>query len=75
MSVKAKFVCNSVMDHGYNKSAKLSTVYSNEGENADFTKATPSGSLEIYIDKDVPASAFFEPGKSYYLTFDEAPKA
>jgi hypothetical protein len=48
-------------------------VYDKEGENADFAKATPSGMVEMRIDKDVAASEFFEPTKRYYLTFEEAP--
>lgn len=73
--VRAKFHCNSVELNEYNSKAKLTAVYGKEGENADFTKATPSGSLEIYIDKEVPASNFFTPGKDYYLDFEEAPVA
>ena len=72
MSVKAKFVCNTITESVYNKQAQLTAVYGKEGENADFAKATPSGTFQICIDKDVPASDFFTPGKSYYLTFDEA---
>lgn len=71
-TVRAKFVCNSVENYQYGKKAKLSAVYGKEGENHDFAKATPSGQLEIWIDNEVPASTFFEPGKSYYLTFEEA---
>lgn len=71
-AVKAKFVCNSVENYQYGKRAKLSAVYGKEGENYDFAKATPSGQLEIQIDNDVPASTFFEPGQSYYLTFTKA---
>lgn len=72
MVIKAKFRCNSVTDNGYNKQAKLSAVYGTEGENADYSKATPSGQLEISIDKETKASDFFEPSKDYYLTFEEA---
>lgn len=72
MSVKAKFNCISVKIFQYGKEAELNAVYGKEGENADFTKATPSGNLKISISNDVPASMFFEPGKDYYLTFDEA---
>lgn len=71
-TVKAKFKCNSVENFEYGKRAKLSAVYGTEGENKDFTTATPSGQLEISISKDVPAAEFFEPGKDYYLTFEKA---
>lgn len=67
--VKAKFRCNSVTDYGSAKEAKLSAVYSSQGENADFAKATPSGDLTIRIDAGVPASELFQPGKEYYLFF------
>lgn len=74
MSIRARFHCNSVTDNGYNKSANLTAVYGKEGENADFAKATPSGSLTITIDKDTKASEFFIPRQEYYLTFEEVPK-
>ena len=72
MSVKAKFRVNSIEEFEYQKRVKMSAVYGNEGENADFCKATPSGQLEMSIDKDAIAASLFEVGKSYYLTFDEA---
>lgn len=74
MSVKAKFKCNSITDFGQVKEAHLTAVYSDKGENADFTKYTPSGDLKIATNKEAAASEFFIPGKSYYLTFDEAPE-
>lgn len=72
MKVKAKFRCNSVTDFGGCKQAQLNAVYSQTGENADFAEATQSGELKIGIDKEVPASNFFKPGKEYYLTFEES---
>lgn len=72
MQVKAKFRCNSVTDNGYNKSANLTAVYGTGEENADFAKATPNGTLNIGIDKDVPAAAFFEPLQDYFLYFEKA---
>lgn len=72
MAIKAKFRCNSVTDNGYNKQAKLSAISGTEGENADYSKATPYGQLEISIDKKTKAADFFEPSKDYYLTFEEA---
>lgn len=71
--VKAKFMCNSTEKHAYGgTTANLTAVHSEKGENADFANATPSGELKINIDKGVPAADFFEPGKSYYLFFEEA---
>ena len=74
-TVRAKFRCDSVESfYGGLKKAKLNAVYGKEGENKDFTDATPSGNLEISIWGNMPASNFFEPGKEYYLDFTEAVK-
>ena len=69
--VRAKFNCTEVTDNGYNKMVKFSAVSSESGENADFAKATLSGTLEIWIDSETPASEFFKPQKDYYLDFTE----
>lgn len=72
---RAKFQCLSVTDHGHNKSVKLGVVYSRkEGtENRDFTKATPSGTIEMSIDN--PAAALqFIPQKYYYVDFVQCPE-
>jgi hypothetical protein len=50
----------------------LGAVYGTEGENKDFTDATPSGSCWMVIKENFPASRFFKPGKKYYVTFTEA---
>jgi len=70
--VRAKFQCNAITDYGTTKVAQLGAVYGTEGENKDFTDATPSGDLSISIDKGTPACEFFEPGKQYYLDFTAA---
>ena len=74
VKVKCKFVCNSVTDNGRQKEVKFSAVYSNKGENKDFTEFTPVGTVSILIETTAPASNAFEPLKSYYLTFEEAPE-
>lgn len=75
MRTRAKFQCNWVQDHGQGgKRVQLGVVYCKvEGtENRDFTKATPSGHIEMQIDN--PAAAVqFVPGKQYYVDFTEAP--
>lgn len=71
-SVKAKFKCDSVEHFKESKKAKFSPVMGYHGENADFTKLTPSGYLEIYISDETPAAEMFEPGKDYYLEFTPA---
>lgn len=72
---RAKFQCLSVTDHGHNKSVKLNVVYSRvEGsENRDFTKATPSGTIEMTIDNPV-AAVQFVPQRYYYVDFQECPE-
>lgn len=70
MTIRAKFRCNSITDNGYSKSANLTAIYGKEGENADFSKATPSGTCNIAIDNETPASGFFQPLKDYYLNFE-----
>jgi hypothetical protein len=72
-TVKAKFTCGSIVDLGHYISASFYAVYSNTGENVDYSKATPNGNLNITIDKETKAAEFFERGKTYYLTFEEAP--
>ena len=71
-TVRAKFQCNSVEEQVSTKTAKLSAVYSDKGENKDFCDASPSGNFEIMINKDFPASEFFTPGEEYYLDFRKA---
>ena len=68
-------VCNSVKIFQGSIEVQLTAVYSTTGENKDFTDATPSGSLTMSIIKDKPAASAFEPGKSYYVDFSEAPAA
>lgn len=71
---RAKFQCNWVKDHGNNtKIVQLGVVYSKvDGtEDRDFTKATPSGHIEMQIDN--PAAAVqFVPGRQYYVDFTDA---
>lgn len=78
ITVKAKFRCNSVVDTNYGnggqqRTVKFSAAYGAHGENADYSKATPSGDLSMVIDKDTKAHEAFVPGNYYYLTFEEAP--
>jgi hypothetical protein len=72
MQVKAKFRCYSVIPNGYNTAYHFHAVYGTEGENADYAKATPSGSLSMNVDNDTKASDLFEAGQDYYLTFEKA---
>lgn len=74
MTTRAKFRCSSVNDFGNgSKEVNLSVVYDpkGNGENASFTKATPSGDMKMRIDNP-EAAVQFVPGKSYYVDFSEA---
>jgi len=74
MSVKAKFRVNSVEDFGTQKEVKMTAVYGTEGENASYSKYTPSGQFTMRIDKDTSAFDYFQPGDEHYLTFEKAEK-
>ena len=73
--VRAKFRLDEITNYSWgpgSKRFKFTAVY-DDGieENKRYSKATPSGTLEIQIDNP-PAAEFFELGKSYYLDFTEA---
>lgn len=74
--VRAKFVCNSIITNswGGGTTIHLNAAYGSEGENADYSKATPCGNLSLVIDSDVPASTFFKQHEYYYLDFTKAPE-
>jgi len=76
MKVRAKFQCNAVIPNSWGKgvTAHFCAVYGTEGENADYSKATPCGNLNMVIDESTPASTFFVQGKQYYLDIIEATK-
>lgn len=73
MATRAKFRCSVIEDYGTSKKVKLNAVYAPDanGEDAGFTKATPSGELWMTIDNP-NASCQFEPGKHYYLDISQA---
>lgn len=77
-AVRAKVQCRSMetTDFGGWKQNKvqLGAVYGTTGENADFSDATPSGECWMVISNGRPAAEFFKPGKTYYVTFTEAPE-
>lgn len=75
--IKAKFICNNIADYtwsggGTSREVFFRAVSGNSEENKSFSKATPSGELKMVIDKDTLAYDYFKPGKSYYLTIEEA---
>lgn len=75
--VVAKMQCQTLETHefqfGSNKKVTLGAVCGKDGENASFTKFTPSGACWMNIESMAPAAQFFKPGKKYYVTFTEAP--
>jgi hypothetical protein len=72
MRTRAKFKVDS-KDPGETGSVKLSPVYSTDPnhENKSFWDATPSGSIEMWINNPKGFAAF-EPGKEYYVDFTPA---
>jgi hypothetical protein len=68
MATRAKMKCVAVEDYGFSKKVKLSVVYAPDanGEDANFTKATPNGELWMTIDNP-KASTQFEPNGIYYV--------
>ncbi len=79
-SVVAKMACHSVdssrwgsQENCVTHKVNLGAVCGKEGENKDFSDATPSGQCWMNINTARPALSFFKPGKKYYVTFTEAP--
>lgn len=78
MSVRAKFVCQSVTRTQHWDKAKgevqiirLSPVTSGSEENKAFYDATPGGNIELAT-LNTQAGNYFELGKEYYLDFTKA---
>lgn len=73
MRVRAKFRINEVTMYNetYGK-VKLTAVHeTNTPENQRFTKATPNGTIEMYVDNPT-ALEQFKPGRYVYADFTEA---
>ena len=74
-AIRTKFKCHSVTEYEHGmRLAKLSVVMTDQGENMDFAKATPIGSMEIGIDTGNKNNPFFIPGREYYLEFKKVVK-
>lgn len=67
----AKFNCDEVKQLPRHEEVKMSVVTGATEENKSFSRATPTGSLQINIDEP-KALGFFKAGKQYLLTFEEA---
>ena len=65
---RCKFIVDSVTHHGYGgRTVKLNTHYDNTiPEDRAFTKATPTGSMEVRID-NTGVFDVFQPGKYVYV--------
>lgn len=70
--IKAKFQCGAVRKTVYGENVECTPVISGSEENKSFSAATPSGKLELMI-TNPEAYGSFVPGKSYYITIEEAP--
>ena len=71
--MRAKFHVESVTHDGHGQAVKMFAVHSGSPEDNQFSEATPSGRLEMYISNPA-ALDFLEPNKSYYLDFSPAAK-
>ena len=73
MTVRAKFQLTSITNYSYGgKRLHFDVVYdTSTEENRRFTKATPSGSMEMTIDNEA-AIEQFQIGKFYYADFSPA---
>jgi len=72
--LKAKFVCNTIeKQEGYEGPGKVSLTPVVEGseENKTFSKYTPAGLLELWIDNP-SAEGFFEEGGEYLLDINKS---
>ncbi len=75
MSVRAKFVCESVTQYSNpGKSIKLRAVSDGSPENKAFFQSTPSAELTMAVVNPEAADQFV-PGKSYYVDFTPADPA
>lgn len=78
MSVRAKFICNSIThtkhwdkNKGLVATIKLNPVNGSNDENKAFFDATPSGEISLGIIKEEVAKKF-EIGAEYYIDFTKA---
>lgn len=72
MSVRAKIRVNSTEKFPGYSVLKASPVTGNAGDNADYSKYTPNGTIQLTISDETKAATYFEVGKEYYVTFERA---
>lgn len=73
--VRAKFKVFSLKEYETQVALEATAVHGTKDENADFTKYTPSGKLEILIQKDAPAAGYLKPGDEFYIDLIKVEKA
>lgn len=76
ITTRAKFVCQTETRHGWSADVRTYRFAAQHDtdtpEDRRYAKATPSGSLEITVDKP---EVTFELGKAYYLDFTPVDEA
>lgn len=68
LKMRSKFYCNDVVGDKHSKNVSLTTLYSDSPEDQQFNEATPSGDIQIMVDKK-GAMNFLEKGCNYYVDF------
>lgn len=75
MKVRAKFRCYAkVVNPWGNTAVHFHAVYGTEGENADYSKYTPSGNISMNVDNETKATDLFQEGQDYYIDFVPVPE-
>lgn len=69
--VRAKFRCASVTKDEYGDELVVLRPVLGGADNAEWSKATPAGKVELTVTAD-GARGKFEPGRDYVLTFEPA---
>jgi hypothetical protein len=69
--IRAKFRCTQVTRNEYGEEVVDFQAAYGTGENAQWSKATPSGQVHMNISTD-GAQGKFQPGKHYFLDFTPA---
>jgi len=72
MTIRAKFVCDSVIPtQGEQTIMTAHAVYGGSEENKSFSRWTPAGSFTLMVSNESQAAEFFRQGKEFYLDMSE----
>lgn len=74
MGFRAKFKVWQAVKSDGRTNIQSSAIYGHEGENAEYSKYTPSGNLSIIIDDSTPAANHLQAGDEFYLDFTKIEK-